>query len=252
MTERKVVKWVVPKESDARLLCQPNIPHPLHGAGCQPRTLVEKKVWDAMRKECYEKAGDTCEICGQKLSGHLKDIYPLHHCHEMFSFDYVKKTSTFERLICLCPTCHTGVIHSGRALTMYKNHMPLWTKEFMLNAAEHGFQLVHSWNKLHPDEKPLRMFSTFEDWLKEPTLEAELTGLVEKYEIKFYHVPKTDTKGSWGKWKLIFNGVEYYSPYQNRSEWEAAMDKNNTKDQEANANLFTGDLFDKLKEMREE
>lgn len=60
-----VTSWAPPSSDDLRpLIAMPNIPRPLHGEGCQPRTIYRPKDWNAMRRECYEKANDTCEICG--------------------------------------------------------------------------------------------------------------------------------------------------------------------------------------------
>lgn len=213
---------------------------------CNPRTIMGTKAWSEARTACYEACGRKCEICGADCPAGRMDA------HELYEMDYERKTCTFVRLIGLCKKCHGGVIHSGRAITMYKNHMPLWTKPIMLEAAEHGFQLVQKWNKLHPDEKPLRMFSTIKDWLKEPSLTMGLQLLIDQYGIEFYDVPPTDTKNDWGKWKLIYEGAEYLSPYKTEAEWEAAMQKRNRQDQGQNTNLFEGELFDKLREMREE
>lgn len=210
---------------------------------CAPRAIMGTKAWNLMRHECYAACDYHCEICGAKCDrGKL-------HAHELYDFDYKKKTSTFVRLIGVCVTCHTGVIHSGRAITCYKNHAFRWTKKVMLDAAEHGFQLVHKWNKLHPDDKPLRMFQTFKDWLKEPTLTEDLQALIDKYEIKFYGVPPTDTEDDWGKWKLIYNGAEYYSPYQSQAEWEAAMQENNQREAFFNKDLFDTKGMDELAEV---
>lgn len=238
-------KWTAPEGGGAPLLTMPNIPHPLHGEGCQPRTIVGPTRWNQMRKECYEEHDDTCEICGQKLSGHRNYDTPLHNCHELFSYDYKTKTATFERLVCLCPKCHTGFIHSGRAITMYKNHTPLWTKEVMLDAAEHGFRLIHQWNKTH--QKKLQCFEAFLDWMAEPSLEGEMRELVQRYDIEFYHVPPTNTADDWGKWKLVYDGTEYYSPYQSEEEWAEAMKTESEKRAEQNAQLFSGDEFEELR-----
>lgn len=154
-------------------------------------------------------------------------------------------------LVFVTGNCHTGVIHSGRAVTMYKNHTPLWTKDIMLRAAEHGFELVSKWNKLHKDKKPLKMFSTFLDWLKEPSLAIEMKELIDKYHIEFYDVPATDTKENWGKWKLIYNGAEYYSPYSTLEEWEEAMQSESERQVAQNKNLFEGDVFEELIKMGE-
>lgn len=246
----KVTKWIVPEGAGAPLLTMPNIPHPLHGGGCQPRTIVGPSEWKKMREACYAEHNDTCEVCGQKLSAHRNTDNPIHHCHEAFDYDYKEKTLTFRRLVCICPKCHS-FIHSGRAVTMYKDCVPLWTKETLLEAAEHGFKLIQQWNKQHPDQPKLKCFQTIEEWLKEPTLTEDLQKLIDQYEIEFYYVPNTDTKSNWGKWKMVYEGQEYWSPYQSQTQWAAAMGKKQTKEIENSKNLFDPTEMDELAKLAE-
>lgn len=220
-----VYEWRVPEGGGAPLLCMPNVPHALHGLA--PRVIMGATEWNKYRATVYAEHKDICEICGAKLSGKRASGLPMHHAHEIYQLDYRTKTSTFIRACCICPTCH-NFIHSGRAITMYKDHTPLWTKESVLEVARHGFELVHKWNQQHPDQPKLKCFQTFLDWMKEPTLESEMRSLAQEYQIELYHVPPTDTKGNWGKWKLVYDGTEYYSPYQSQAEWKVAMELRNT------------------------
>lgn len=214
---------------------------------CAPRTLISRTEWDEMRNECYENCGRRCEICGAECPPGKMDA------HELYDINYKRKTSKFVRLVGLCKTCHGGVIHSGRAITMYKKGYPWWDKEVMLRAAEHGFQLVHEWNKSHPDKNPLKMFQTIEEWTEEPSLELELRELIQKYQIEFYRVPPTDTPKDWGQWKLLFNDEQYMSPYKDIGEWREAMEKNNKKEDEQNRDAFNknelNEQADKLLEL---
>lgn len=134
--------------------------------------------------------------------------------------------------------CHRA-IHSGRQLICYQNHEPWWTTEVMLGIARHAFELVHKWNKLHTEK--LKMFSGIHDWLEEPSLHDELQTMIDVYAIEFYAVPPTDTPEDWGKWKLIYNDTEYWSPYQSAEEWAEGM---GVKDE---GNLFEGDVFAELR-----
>lgn len=235
-----IKKWKVPSGGGAPHLCQPNIPHPLHGLA--PRIIVGPTEWNRMRRECYEACERRCEICGEACLPGKMDA------HELYDFDYESKSATFVRLIGLCKTCHGGVIHSGRAITMYKQQMPLWTEDVLIRAAEHGFRLVSRWNKQHPDDEPLRMFATFLDWMKVPTLGETIQNLATQYDIEFYDVPPTDGKDDWGQWKLVFNQTEYYSPYAIMAEWQAAMVKNNAREEEQNKDLFDKAEMDRLAE----
>lgn len=236
--------WGLKKTSPSvALLTMPNVPHACHGLA--PRTVMPAKEWQAMRKACYAEHEDICEICGRKCGSQRGDQL-MHQAHEVYTLDYEQKTMTFVRVCCIDSQCH-NFIHSGRAITMYKNHYPLWTKEFMLETARHGFELIHEWNVQHPNEPKLKCFQTFEDWLKEPSLHDELQQLIDENEIEFYHVPRTDRKRDWGQWRMIYNGVEYYSPYQTQADWEKEMESKNQAREAGNKQLFEGDIFEELR-----
>lgn len=235
-------KWIAPEGGGAPLLTMPNIPHALHALA--PRTIMGTTEWNKYRKKVYEEHEDICEICGQKLSGHRGDIYPLHQAHEIYNIDYKKKCCTFVRACCICPNCH-NFIHSGRAITMYRNHIPLWDKAMMIGLAEHGFRLVAEWNKTHSTR--LKCFDTFLNWLQEPSLEGEMRELIARYRTEFYHVPSTQTSEDWGKWRLVYDGVAYYSPYQSENEWAEAMKTESEKREEQNRQLFSGNEFEELR-----
>ena len=218
-----VDKWECPEENDARILTMPNVPFPIQGEGCQPRTIYGPTVWNYMRKQCYSDADDTCEICGYQ-----PDNPRYRHSHELYSYDYSTQTATFERCVCLCYTCHIMALHTGRALTLYKQGSPMFTKEKLLAGAEHAFTIIGEYNAAHPDQEPLRLFSTWVDYMKQPELKAEMERLIEKHDIKFYKVSnKWYDKKHWNNWKLILNDTEYKTPYATRNDWEKAMTENN-------------------------
>lgn len=246
---KHITKWVPPEGGGAPLLTMPNVPTPMHN--CAPRVVMECKKWDEMRKACYEEHNDICEICGQKLGGKRGGELPLHNAHECYELDYNAHMMKFARLICVCPQCHQA-IHSGRAFSCYTNHVPLYDKTYMLNLAEHAFELVHKWNKLHPDDEPLRLYDTFLSWVNEPTLHARMEELISQYDIHFYTIPnKAEWDNAFSEWKLVYNGAEYFGLYQNRAEWERAMSKRNRQD-DTGPPLFDGDVFDKLRKMKKE
>lgn len=238
---KKVTGWKAPPKNDVRVLGMPNIPKPLHGHGCQPRTIVGAKIWDQMRRKCYENAGYKCEICGYEHQ------FPADlHAHEVFSVDYEKGESKFERLICLCKQCHLDFIHSGRALTLYKNGSPLYSKEKLLAGAEHGFKLISDYNKTH--KRKIRVFSSMLDYCKQPELKEPMENLIKKYNIEFYS-PISVKKGAaeWGEWKMLYKGREYKTPYADESEWAKAMEKNNRKEHRGETKkLMSGGIFDEI------
>lgn len=219
-----VTSWAPPSSDDLRpLIAMPNIPRPLHGEGCQPRTIYRPKEWNAMRRECYERANDTCEICGE-----CPEDKRYRHCHEVMAIDYEKGTCTFMGCVCLDAKCHLSCIHNGRAITLYSKNSPLITKEFLLEGAEKAFTIISSYNRDHP-EADLRAYRTYIEYLKFDELREPMLELIKKYDISFYSEdPKKMAK--WSDWKLILDGEEYPTPYKNEKEWEKAMEKRTYND----------------------
>lgn len=76
------------------------------------RSNVSESEWDRLRKYCYEKANNVCEICGDTSKNQGKN-YNL-ECHEIFEYDDNRKVQKLTRLIGLCNHCHT-VKHPGLA-----------------------------------------------------------------------------------------------------------------------------------------
>lgn len=219
-----VTSWAPPSPDDLRpLIAMPNIPRPLHGEGCQPRTIYRPKDWNAMRKECYEKAHDTCEICGD-----CPEDKRNRHSHECFVIDYEQGTATFIGCFCLCKQCHLACIHNGRAITLYSKNSPLVTKEFLLGGAEKAFTIISSYNRDCPGAD-LRAYSTYIEYLKFDELREPMLELIKKYDVSFYSEdPKKMAK--WREWKLILDGEEYPTPYKNEKEWQKAMEKKSYND----------------------
>ena len=234
-----VKKWRPPKYSDARaLIAMPNIPKPTHGLA--PRTLLGASTWDRMRKAAYQDADDTCEICGCK-----PENLRQRHGHEVYEIDYEKGIVKFVRVFCVCSLCHLGGIHTGRAITLYKQGSPLYPKEFLLEGAEHAFSLIHDYNIDHP-KADLRAYSTFLDYLKCEELKEPMEALIEKYNIKFY---EEDSKNSakWADWKLIIGSNEYPTPYKNEKAWKKAMEEMNKNDTARKAtDAFSGGIYDEI------
>lgn len=72
------------------------------------RSELPKKDWDFLRKLCYKKANNVCEICGGSGSK-----WPV-ECHEIWEYEDNTKTQILKGLIALCPSCHE-VKHIGLA-----------------------------------------------------------------------------------------------------------------------------------------
>ena len=77
-----VTEWKAPEKIeglDPHIITMPNVPKPIQGPGCQPRTIL-KGTWDHMRRKCYFDAGYKCEACGAEVG---KDIDKRNlHCLE--------------------------------------------------------------------------------------------------------------------------------------------------------------------------
>ena len=179
---------------------------------CAPRTLLGATTWNRMRRHAYAQADDTCEICGAK-----PENLRHRHGHEVYTIDYERGTVTFQRVFCVCALCHLGCIHTGRAITLFKQGNPLYPKEFLLEGAEHSFTIISSFNHDHP-EADLRAYTTYLDYLKCEELREPMEALIKKYNIKFYmEDPKKMAK--WRDWKLIIGSKEYPTPYENEKAW---------------------------------
>lgn len=231
---KKQDKWVCPSGTGVPLITMPNVPKPLHGI--PPRVIMGKTTWDHVRKKCYFDAGYKCEICGEEPpKGQL-------HAHELYSYDYKKGTGKFERCIAICKKDH-DFIHSGRLITMLKNNNILYPKEYVLGVVEKGFKLVHDYNCTHRNKKPLRVYSTFLEYLKVPCIHDEMVALIDKYDIQFYQHP--DDSAGWGEWKLLLGEKEYPTPYANAEEWRTAMIQKSKEDTARQAGTtFKGTGFD--------
>lgn len=236
-----VTEWRCPDGGGAPIISMPNLPKPLHGVA--PRTLLGTTTWNRMRKACYINAEYKCEVCGAEVG---KDIEKRQlHAHELYEIDYVAGTSKFVRCIALCSKCHLGGIHTGRAITLYKQNNPLYPKEFLLAGAENAFKLIHDYNEKHPKEQ-LRAYSTFIEYLKHEDLEEPMRELIEKYDIKFYE-ENTKVMAEWPKWKLIIGEKEFPTPYKDGKDWEEAMKKRAEKDTGRMAkNNFNGTVYEEL------
>lgn len=221
-----ITSWAPPSGDDLRpLIAMPNQPRPLHGEGCQPRTILRPKDWNSMRKKCYENAEFKCQICGAEVG---KDIEKRQlHAHEVMAIDWEHGTSTFLGCVATCLLDHLSAIHNGRAITLYSKNSPLITKEFLLEGAEKAFSLIHAYNEEHNTD--VRLYSTYIEYLKHDELREPMLELIKRYGVKFYSEdPKKMAK--WSKWRLILDGKEYPTPYKNEKEWKKAMEEKTYND----------------------
>lgn len=69
------------------------------------RSNLPKEVWQRIRRKAYENSGGYCAVCGAKLG--------RFEAHEVWSYDIKTKVQKLEKVIAICPDCHS-VIHIGR------------------------------------------------------------------------------------------------------------------------------------------
>lgn len=183
---------------------------------CAPRTVLGAKAWERMRKQCYAEAGYKCEVCGYDVSAPYEK-----QAHELYEFDYENRKMIFKRVVCLCRRHHINPgVHTGRAITMFKQHNVLMPKEKLLEGTEDIMRMTYEYNKEHPDN-PMRLFATYLDFLKVSAIADEVQTLIEKYGIKFYKPSKDpESEKHWGEWRLVIGGEEYLPKYASYEEFE--------------------------------
>lgn len=245
-----VTSWAPPQGEDMRpLIAMPNIPKPLHHLA--PRTILGPTEWNKMRRACYEAANDTCEICGER-----PETLRRRQSHEAYAIDYEKGTAIFVGCFCLDSVCHLACIHTGRAITLYSQGNPLYPAEFLLAGAEKAFTIISSYNHDHPEQEPVRLYSTWIEYLKYDELREPMLELIKKYDAKFYMEDPKKT-APWGQWRLVFNGEEYPTPYKNEKAWKKAMEEAGKKDtarimQKNMEEKFSGGVYDELNKIIKE
>lgn len=130
-----------------------------------------------------------------------------------------------DKKVFITGNCHVLGIHSGRALSMYKKKDKYTTKRILLEGAENLFRQLHEWNLEHPEEEPLRAYSTFIDYWREIELRKEMERIFNKYDAKFYQVKdKWWGNSKWKNWHLVFNGGEYPTQFDSREDWKKKME----------------------------
>lgn len=183
------------------ILSHPNIPKPLHGIA--PRTIMGQKWWDKTRKEVYATADYHCIACGV-----YKEVARGHawlEAHEYWDIDYSKGEAKVESIEPLCHYCH-NFIHSGRLTNILGGEK---SEDEVKEILEHGFKIL-SENKL----------SCFPG-----TLELAKSIKAKTYGVKSYDIPESGV--GWNDWKLIFNGEEYKSQFENYEAWQEYYDNKN-------------------------
>ena len=136
------------------------VPRPLWYAS-NIRTVAPQEDWDLLRRAVYRIARYRCEICGGR-----GPVHPI-ECHEVWKYDEATKVQTLERLIGLCPLCHS-VKHMGRSQVVgngeqamaqlasvngwppeiAQHYVDLAFRKWARRSAMRGWRLVVDWDAL--------------------------------------------------------------------------------------------------------
>ena len=125
----------VEKELKPFILTHPNIPKPLHGVN--PRLIMGKTKWDAIRQEVYRRNDYHCIVCG------VRDIEAKKkqqlEAHEYYAIDYGKGRVEIISIEPLCMYCHS-FIHSGMLSASISQK---WrTPQEAVEILEYGFKIL--------------------------------------------------------------------------------------------------------------
>ncbi len=83
------------------------------------RSNVSVEDWRRLQQMTFRQAGDRCEICEGRGTR-----WPL-ECHEVWRYNDDTRAQVLERLIALCPWCHS-VKHMGRSMIYGKEDTAFW------------------------------------------------------------------------------------------------------------------------------
>ena len=178
-----------------QILCQPNVPKPLHGLN--PRTIKGQEWWDIKRQQVYQATDYHCIACGV----HKEQAKKLNwlEAHEFWETDYQTGQCTIVDYVPLCHYCH-NFIHSGRLLMLLDSQKI--TKQEVIDILEHGFRILYDNN--------LNCF--FGTKLLAEKIGAETLG-VEASNIDY------NKNLVWSDFHLVFEGEKYFSNFKNEKEW---------------------------------
>ena len=84
------------------------------------RSILSKSDWEIIKTLVRKKADGKCSICGAKAK--------VLHAHEVWSYDEKNAVQKLEKVIAVCPDCHS-VIHIG--FTQLKGDEKRAEKHFM-------------------------------------------------------------------------------------------------------------------------
>ena len=123
------------------------------------RSILPKSDWDYIKQVVKKEAKGKCKICGVQSS--------LLHAHEVWSYDEKKAIQKLEKVIAVCPDCHS-VIHIG--YTQLKGAV-LRAEEHFMKVNECSYaeyrQALGRANEEHQRRNKVSEWSLDLSWLKD-------------------------------------------------------------------------------------
>ncbi len=103
--------------------------------------LLRRSEWRALRRDVFEKASGSCQVCGGRGESH-----PL-ECHETWEFDDSRAIQQLTGFLALCPDCHAakhfGRVEPDRALTVLRHvcRVNQWTQKVAMEELQKASEL---------------------------------------------------------------------------------------------------------------
>ncbi len=153
------------------------------------RSCVPKPEWDRIRRMVYKRANHECEICGDAPA--IGNYLRL-DAHERWSYDSAAGVQKLERLICLCPDCHTAT-HYGMAQVRNVEHV-----------AVNQLAKVNGWSIAEIDEHVEAAFALWRE-RSERNWRLDLS-LLEDLDIQIRQPPEPDKRATIASERLSHQG----------------------------------------------
>jgi hypothetical protein len=184
------------------LLQHPMIPRPLHGVA--PREIKGREWWDTVRNTAYATNNFCCWACGDR---------EFLNAHEVYDVNYALGRTTFMEVVALCEACH-HFIHIGLYGTfLLRGSVGVQEFKRVVKSRYQILKKAHlkaNWGFYQVVGGLIRTYSIQDTkWLQDILKDKVPPPIVDD-------VP-------WGKWRMVFEGVEYppkfLSEYDSRKHY---------------------------------
>jgi hypothetical protein len=178
------------------ILEQPVIPLPLHGVN--PRNLMGKPAWDALRKTIYARHGHRCAACG--VPSRQAMILPRLEAHERFEIDWPRREMHLIGMEPLCHACH-AFVHGGlMEIRILRGDL---SREDARRILAHGISVLTGIGG---------------------TIPQAAAKLAREFGVSHrLAMAKPPPPSPWRGWAMVWNGVRHPSPYPDEASWRRAM-----------------------------